>query len=320
MEKIIIVLHGSPRSDANRWQPFLKILSHQLNRPMEDLFFAFLQFAKPSLEEVLETLISKGVERIVVHPFFLSDGYHVTKDIPTILNRYKTKYPEIDIIYTKPLGIHEKLADIVRERIIEAGSLTGKDIEEKSFEIIEREVDLSSFSPEERAIIKRVIHATADFEFKDTLIFHPEAISKALELLRQGKDILVDVEMVRAGIKKRHGKNRVLCYLNAVEEAEGTRAEKAIEQAFEKETNLGLVAIGNAPTALLKTIEIINRENRKDLVVIGLPVGFINAFNAKLLLSQQDFPFITNLSKKGGSPACVAVVNTLLELAHNSSW
>ncbi|MCS7150001.1 MAG: precorrin-8X methylmutase [Caldimicrobium sp.] len=316
MEKIVLILHGSPRREANRWQPFLKILSRKLSKPVEDLTIAYLQFESPSLEEVLEKLISQGANKIIVHPFFLSNGHHVTHDIPKILDRYKVNNPEVEILYTKPLGVHESLADIVRERILEIGSLKGKEIEEKSFEIIEDEVDLGSFSPEEQVVLKRVIHATADFEFKDTMLFHGEAISRAVDLLRAGKDILVDVEMVRAGITKRYGKNRVLCFMSEVEEGEGTRAERAIELAFEIEENIGLVAIGNAPTALIRTIELINRDNRKDIVVVGLPVGFVRAYESKLMLSQQDFPFITNLSRKGGTPACVAVVNALLKLAH----
>ena len=318
MEKILIVLHGSPKKEANAWEPFLSLLAGVLKRSREDFAISFLQFGRPGVKEALEDLLKKGARRIIVHPLFLSAGHHVSQDIPAILDEIRNLYPQVEIFYTPPLGIHEKLAEIVKERIEEIGIKSGKEIEKKSLEIIEREIDLSSFSPEEKAIIKRVIHATADFEYKDTMIFHKEAISKAIENIKKQKDILVDVEMVRAGISKKFLKgNRVISYLSEVSEdpEEGTRTEKAISLALEKEKNIGLIAIGNSPTALLKVIEILNQNQIKDIVVVGMPVGFVKAFEAKLLLTQQNFPFITNLSKKGGSPACCAVINALLRLA-----
>ncbi len=318
MEKILLVLHGSPKRDANTWDQFLGLLAGTFKRPIEDFALAFLQFGKPDVKTALENLITMGAKRIIVHPLFLSAGLHVTKDIPEILEEVKRKNPSVEILYTKPLGMHEKLAEIVKERIEELGIKKGDEIERKSFEIIEKEIDLKNFSPEEKAIIKRVIHATADFEFKHTMVFHKKAIPLAIENIRMGKDILVDVEMVRAGISKRLlEKNRVICYLSEIveEPEEGTRTEKAIFLALEREKNIGIIAIGNSPTALLKTIEILDKNNIKNIVVVGMPVGFVKAFEAKLLLSAQDFPFITNLSRKGGSPACCAVINALFKLA-----
>lgn len=318
MEKFLIVLHGSPKKEANTWDNFLNLLAGVFKKPRQDFKLAFLQFGEPDIKSALKECIHEGAKRIIVHPFFLSSGLHVTKDIPEILEEIKKKHPEVEILYTKPLGMHEKLAEIVKERIEELGIKTGSTIEKKSFEIIEKEVDLSPFSEEEKMIIKRVIHATADPEFKDTMIFHKEAIPLAIKNLKMGRDILVDVEMVRAGISKKLLKgNRVLSYLSEITEEpeDGTRTEKAIELAFEREKNLGIIAIGNSPTALLKAIEILNKYSINDIVVIGMPVGFVKALEAKLLLSTQNFPFITNLSRKGGSPACSAVINALLRLS-----
>lgn len=193
--------------------------------------------------------------------------------------------------------------------------INSEEIEKKSMEIIEKKIDLSLFSKEEKEIIKRVIHATADFEYKDTMIFHKDAISQALKALRNEKDILVDVKMVEAGISQKYlGSSKVICYLSEVKEFETTRTEKAIELALQKEPNIGIIAIGNSPTALLKTIEILKQKNEKKIVVIGMPVGFVKALESKILLSKQDFPFITNISKKGGSPATCAVINALLRM------
>ncbi|BAU22485.1 hypothetical protein THC_0079 [Caldimicrobium thiodismutans] len=318
MEKILLVLHGSPKKEANYWDSFLNLLSGVFQRPRDDFKIAFLQFGQPDIKSALEDYIREGTYKIIVHPFFLSSGLHVSKDIPEILEEAKKMYPEVEILYTRPLGVHEKLAEIVKERIEELGIKSGSAIEIKSFEIIEKEVDLSSFSEEEKVIIKRVIHATADPEFKYTMVFHEEAIPLAIKNLKMGKDILVDVEMVKAGISKKLLKgNQVLSYLSEITEEpeEGTRTEKAIELALEREKNLGIIAIGNSPTALIKAVEILNKYNIKDIVVIGMPVGFVKALESKLLLSTQNFPFITNLSRKGGSPACSAVINALLRLS-----
>ncbi|MFN4132684.1 MAG: precorrin-8X methylmutase, partial [Caldimicrobium sp.] len=143
-----------------------------------------------------------------------------------------------------------------------------------------------------------------------------------LKLLKEGKDILVDVEMIKSGITKKYGKNKVLCYLSEIgeEDVPGTRTEKAIEMALQRETNLGLIAIGNSPTALLKAIEILKVREDKNFVLIGMPVGFVKALESKILLSTQDFPFITNLSRKGGTPACVATINALLKLAFEKEY
>ncbi len=315
MEKIVLVFHGSPRSEANNVFFLIPILARVLNKPCSDIKFSFLQFGKPSLKEVLEETVKENPLRIIVHPFFLTAGQHVSFDIPEIIRNFEKNYPEIKFFYTPPLGIHPKMAEIVKERIEEALGFTAEKIEKLSMELIEAEIGFRFSDPLEREIVKRVIHATADPEYRETMYFHPEAVSKALKLLKEEKDILVDVEMVKTGINKKllEG-SKVVCYLSEVNESETTRSEKAIELALEKEKNIGLIAIGNSPRALFKVIEILKKREEKEVVVIGMPVGFVKAFEAKVLLSQQKFPFITNFSPKGGTPATVAVLNAILKM------
>jgi len=251
---------------------------------------------------------------------------HVTKDIPEIIEEAKAVYPHIEFVYTEPLGIHEKLVQVIIERIHSANGLRPEDIEEKSFEIISDELDLSDVPKEQLPIIKRVIHATADFEFKNTLLFHPDAIKAGIEAIKSGKDILTDIEMIKTGISKRllnpYG-GKVICNINdpdvikASKETGKTRAEIAIEKALNKNSNIGIIAIGNAPTALLKVIEIFNNSllvTHHSSLVIGVPIGFVKALESKTLLAAQKFPFITNLSRKGGTPVAVAIVNALLKM------
>ncbi|HDH05840.1 MAG TPA: precorrin-8X methylmutase [Nitrospirae bacterium] len=214
------------------------------------------------------------------------------------------------------------------ERIEAAAGFKPEEIEKKSFDIISGEVDLSDLPEERLPVVKRVIHTTADFEFKRSLVFHDDAIKSGVAAIRAGKDILTDVEMVRTGINRKlleRWDGKVVCNIQNTEhrarstDDNKTRAEAGIEEALKENNNIGIVAIGNAPTALYKTIEILNdselRTANSELLVIGVPVGFVKAVESKVFLAGQGFPFITNISRKGGSTVAVAIVNALLKMA-----
>ena len=328
MEKILLIGHGSPKKDANNLDMIAGLLHNALHPGCAHpcVSVAYMQFAQPDIPTAIDLCAAEGADRVVVHPFFLYSGMHVTKDIPEMLQAARQRHPAIEFVYTEPLGLHEHLVKIILERINAASHPAPGEIERRSFDIIGEEADLSGVPEERLPIVKRVIHATADFEFKDSLLFHPDAVARGLDMIRAGKDILTDVEMVRTGINKRTLEGfggKALCSLRpAGEETAGThegltRAEAGIEAAFKEKHNIGIVAIGNAPTALLKTIEIFNRNGSSPSLplVIGVPVGFVKALESKVLLGAQTFPFITNLSRKGGTPVAVAIVNALLKMA-----
>ncbi|MDY6853685.1 MAG: precorrin-8X methylmutase [Thermodesulfobacteriota bacterium] len=196
----------------------------------------------------------------------------------------------------------------------------GTEIEKRSFEIIAEKMRGREFEESQRAIVMRVIHATGDFDFEDNLKFHPRAIEAGIMALKSGKDILVDVNMVAAGINRqllaRFGGDIISKIAEVGNEAvkeRKTRAEVAIQRAMNQ--NVGIVAIGNAPTALFKAIELIDKGGHKPCLVIGVPVGFVNAEESKEALSKKSYPFITSLGRKGGSHVAVAIVNGILRLA-----
>jgi precorrin-8X/cobalt-precorrin-8 methylmutase len=337
MEHIVLIGHGSPRKDANR----IDVVGSLLHRIMHPgcrggcVKVAYLQFAEPGIAEAIDACVREGARKIIVHPFFLSAGMHVTADIPAMLDEARGRHPGVEFVYTEPLGIHEKLAHVVIERIRAAAPLGPGDIEKRSFEIISEELDLSDIPEERLPVVTRVIHATADMEFRDTLLFHPEAVRAGIAAIQAGKDILTDVEMVRTGINKRlleRWGGRVLCEMpkpgdddqSAADEGAGacrTRAERGVESALKAHRTIGVVAIGNAPTALMKVIEVFDSPLRPadPCVVVGVPVGFVNALESKTLLAAQEFPFITTLSRKGGTPVAVAIVNALLRMAGEGS-
>lgn len=325
MERIVLIGHGSPRKEANNLEIMVGLLHAALHPGCSDgcVKAAYMQFAKPDIAEVLDACATDGAERIIVHPFFLYAGMHVTKDIPAAIDEAKKRHPTVEFVYTEPLGIHENLARIVLDRIGAASFPAPGEIEKRSFEIISDEGDFDGLPEEQLPIVKRVIHATADFEFRKNLTFHPDAIKTGIAAIKAGKDVLTDVEMVKTGIAKRmlaQWGGKVICAIPADKGVEGgndgkTRAETGIEEAFKNEKNIGIVVIGNAPTALLKTIEILTVAEKPLPLVVGVPVGFVKALESKALLNAQQFPFITNLSRKGGTPVAVAIVNALLKMA-----
>jgi precorrin-8X/cobalt-precorrin-8 methylmutase len=331
MEIILIAGHGSPRKEANNLEHVASLLHNTIHPGCSNACVrtAYLQFAKPDIMEAINGCVKDGAKKIIIHPYFLSNGMHVTTDIPAIVKEAAGTFPNVEFVYTEPLGVHNNMAQVVLERIHSASGLKPDEIEKRSFEIISEEMDLSDMPSERLPIIKRVIHATADFEFKNSLVFHPNAISAGLAAIKAGQDILTDIEMVRAGINikllsKWGGK--VICNIqqSAVSRQQSenkTKAEIGIESALREENNIGIVAIGNAPTALLKVIELLSWQcapTNSELLVVGVPVGFVKALESKALLAKQKFPFITNLSRKGGTPVAVAIVNALLKIAEEA--
>jgi len=198
-----------------------------------------------------------------------------------------------------------------------------KDIERESFRIIKQEFGPTDLDEKTFKVIQRVIHATGDFSFKDNMRFSPGAIENGIKAIREGRDILTDVTMVAAGISKamlaKWG-GKVICRVADPEVAarakaeNKTRSEVAIESALQP--NIGIVAMGNAPTALIKTIKSLAEQPLAEVpLVVGVPVGFVNAAESKDLLIEQNSCYITSLGRKGGSPVAAAIVNALIRLA-----
>ena len=197
-----------------------------------------------------------------------------------------------------------------------------QEIEAESFRIIEAEIGRTDFSPEEFAVVRRCIHATGDFSFANTMRFHQNAIKAGLRAIRAGKNILVDVNMAASGVSrgllKKFG-SQVICRISDPETIARaarnnlTRSEAAMEQAVADD--IGIVAVGNAPTALLKAMALVDQGVFQPDLIIGVPVGFVNAAESKEILAGKPYPFITALGRKGGTPVAVAAVNALIRLA-----
>ena len=205
----------------------------------------------------------------------------------------------------------------------------GQSIEDKSMEIIENEIGPHPYAKDEWPIVRRVIHATADFDFagQNMIIFHKNAISSGINALENGCNIIVDVNGVIGGLNKenlREFENKTICNIsdpNIVEQAKKlnkTRAQTSMRMAA-SEMNGGVVAIGNAPTALVEVIQMTRENVTRPALVIGIPVGFVCAVESKEELQTLDIPYITNKGRKGGSPCASAIVNALFKILKERS-
>ena len=199
------------------------------------------------------------------------------------------------------------------------------DIERTSISIITRELDELGLTPppETAAVVKRVIHTTADFDYAKNLRFTPGAVQAAVRALQRGAVIVTDTNMALAGIS-RPGLAKLgceaVCYMadpavaEAAKQAGTTRAVAAMHRAAREHPG-AILAVGNAPTALLTIAEEIEAGLRPALV-IGVPVGFVNVVESKETLfaicEQHGVPAISAMGRKGGSNVAAAICNALV--------
>ena len=193
------------------------------------------------------------------------------------------------------------------------------DIEKRSFEIIGEEMGNHDFSDRELNVVKRVIHTTADFEYKDLIRIDEQSIDKALSLLKKGCKIYTDTQMIKSGINKKALEKlgcEIVNYVSTEEafriakEKNITRSMAAIEIAMNE--GIEFFVFGNAPTALYRLIELYREGNAKPKFVIGAPIGFVGASESKEELLKTDLDNITIRGRKGGSTVSVAIVNALM--------
>ncbi len=211
--------------------------------------------------------------------------------------------------------------------ITEQLTAAGRAIEHDSFAIIDAEVGPHNYSAEQWPLVRRMIHANADFEFNGLTVFHPDVMHAGLAaLLKGGTPIVADVEMICVGLSKprlKHFGMSTHHYISDPDVIELARAEETTRavQAMRKAQRLGtldgaIVGIGNAPTALIEVIRLIREEGAKPALIVGMPVGFVSAAEAKdLLMTVNDIPWVAIRGRKGGSTLVVAAIHALLGLA-----
>ncbi|MBR4904924.1 MAG: precorrin-8X methylmutase [Selenomonadaceae bacterium] len=201
------------------------------------------------------------------------------------------------------------------------------EIEARSMEIISPFLSVFNLSDDEKKIYSRIIHASGDVGYAPIIKIHPEAIETIKAAFLRGVNIFTDVEMVRRGISIRTFTKfggEIFCKVSDVDvrefaKREGITRSMAAMRIFGKRLNGELVAIGNAPTALFEVLRLVREENIRPAAIIGVPVGFVGAAEAKAqLIAQNEIPYITVEGTKGGSSIAVATVNAILYMLDNS--
>ena len=199
------------------------------------------------------------------------------------------------------------------------------EIENRSFAIIDSEVpEPRPFSGYQWEVARRLIHTTADFDLLNHLVFQNDAVDAGVAALRRGCTIFTDTEMARSGIPVRRMAPlgcSVECLLNredvvARAKVEGTTRARAAMDAAAEDIPASVMVIGNAPTALIRLVEYLEAGGQPPALIVGMPVGFVNAAESKaLLIHYGKVPYITISGRKGGSPLAAATMNALAEIA-----
>ncbi len=326
---VLLFGHGSRIKEAN--DPLIDVASIIREKGIYKCVEpGFLELAEPDFITAVDTIVDSGATSIILMPYFLYTGIHLKKDLPKLLDMGKEKYPDMNFVLSPNLGFHPSLVDITMERLMEVsgrgrrtrppGKFHPHPIEAESFRIIESEVGFNGASPEELTVIKRVIHATADFDYKDLLEFSPGALEAANQAIRGGADVITDVKMVEAGISKLRlsafgGKVRTFISDKDVtilsKKTGSTRSAQAMRKAA-PHMDGAVVAIGNAPTALRELLSLVREGKTSPAVVVGVPVGFVGAAEAKEELVASGIEYVTVRGRKGGSTIAVSIVNALM--------
>jgi len=185
-------------------------------------------------------------------------------------------------------------------------------IEAESYSILRAQLDTSSLPPYTRAVVERIIHASADFDYATDLVTDEAVLAEAAAALQSGAPIVADVEMVAAGITRRDA----LCAIKdpaapkLAADKSITRSAAALRIAATQAGPGAVYVIGCAPTALFELIAI--AEQARPALVIGLPVGFVGAVESKAALRESGLPAVSNVSGKGGSAVAAAALNALI--------
>lgn len=183
-------------------------------------------------------------------------------------------------------------------------------IEVESYRILRELVDLSCLGPLRRAVAERVIHASADLEYADSLVLNEETLQSGLQALRDGAPVVTDVGMVAVGITARE----TLCFVSdtrakeLADERGITRSAAGFRLAASEVGERAVWVVGNAPTALFELLE----ADVEPALVVGLPVGFVGAAEAKQALIESNLPAVANHGPKGGSAVAAAALNALI--------
>ncbi len=293
---------------------------------------AFMQFNSPTLEEAVFLLQEECIDEIFILPLFLLPGRHLRHDIPRMVKRIAGENPGVKMSLCGSLGETQGLCELIarwitlelpdsiyKREALDDLPKTGEEIMRESMRIVEVMLRSRSISEGDKGVIAPVVHATGDPTMVSGVSISHGAVERGVRALRQGRPVITDVRMVKAGLNHRlleALRCPVFCAAEVSDAvpSDGTRVARGMHR-LGKHMGGSLVVVGNAPTALMSVLSLMREGTAMPEMVIGTPVGMVMAMESKRALASLGIPHITVHGTRGGSAVAVAATNALIEMA-----
>lgn len=279
-------------------------------------------FFSRGLVRICKEACENGCKRIYIQPATLAFSSRKYIDLMEYIEGVRISQPDIELTIFPPAQLHRTCVDVMEQNVYHAAlkdipfvTTPPKEIQDRSFDFISRRLAKKYDDQDTKSVVVRIIHATADFGIEDLLVFSHDAVAKGKEALANGCKIITDVGMVSAGLKTRFA-NITICAINMhgvkeISEENGLTRSAAGFELLAENIEGTVIAIGNAPTALVHLLSIMRRTDVRPACIVGVPVGFVGAAESKELLMNSDIPFISIKGNRGGTPIAVAAVNAI---------
>lgn len=316
MSKRAIVVTGEKEDRTN----FNELISN-LNTRVLDVDVVGVTANQTEIFTQLARVSEDGIKDVIILPLSIPQDNEMLMKINGCINKFldTNMGVQVEIVndYTSDLILEDMIWETITSKYTDKDLLPelGRNIETLSHHIIDGKLrTISNMSVREKVVARRIIHATADYSFANTLRFSSGAVKKGVDAIKSGKPIICDVNMLKTAMTK--VESEIICSISEPEIVElakekmCTRAAAAM-MSLEDKLDGAIVVIGNAPTAIWQLLKM----NVKPALVVGLPVGFVGARESKLELIKSDHEYIANTSPRGGSPAAAAALNALALLA-----
>jgi precorrin-8X/cobalt-precorrin-8 methylmutase len=317
---------------------------------------SFMVRNTPTIPEAIESIVKRGIKKIVLVPAFLAAGVHTTQEIPELIGvqekESQLSAKGIQLFYGEPIGADECVAVILEEKALIAlgekipehhhaafstnakaevkAPASSNKIYDNSMSLIRPEIkEVLAKAPKKHIpIIERVVHTTADPEFAKLLVISDKAVDAGVAAIKAGAKIVTDVKMIKAGINearvKRFG-GKILTYIDdkratkMANDESITRSTAAVRLAVEDNVNGAIFLIGNAPTAAFELARAVEAGTAKPALIVATEVGYVGAAESKEVIAKLPIPYIIVKGRKGGSTIAVAIFNALLAMAEGKT-
>ena len=357
MDEVALVLIGHGSKLSHNRENLVKIAEILRKKSQfKTVEISFMVRDTPTIPEAIESIVKRGIKKIVLVPAFLAAGVHTTQEIPELIG-VKEKGSQlsakgIQLFYGEPIGADECVAVILEEKAlialgekipehhhasfstnakaeVKAPAISNK-IYDSSMSLIRPEIkDILAKAPKKHiSIIERVVHTTADPEFAKLLVISDKAVDAGVAAIKAGAKIVTDVKMIKAGINetrvKRFG-GKILTYIDdkratkMANDESITRSTAAMRLAVEDDVNGAIFLIGNAPTAAFELARAVEAGTAKPALIVATEVGYVGAAESKEVIAKLPIPYIIIRGRKGGSTIAVAIFNALLIMAEEAS-